>query len=68
MTTHRFMPPRTEDSDYTVTEFAAVKRLHPQTVRKMIKAGEIKSYRVGERGVRIPREERDWNIQAAKLA
>ena len=39
---------------YTVDEVAARMQVHPDTVRKEIRAGVLKAVRVGDRGVRIP--------------
>ena len=39
---------------YTVDEVAARMRVHPDTVRKEIRTGILKTIRVGDRGVRIP--------------
>ena len=39
---------------YTVDDVAARMQVHPDTVRKEIRAGVLKTIRVGDRGVRIP--------------
>ena len=39
---------------YTVDEVAARMQVHPDTVRKEIRTGILKTIRVGDRGVRIP--------------
>ena len=41
---------------YTVDEVAARMQVHPDTVRKEIRTGILKTIRVGDRGVRIPRD------------
>ena len=39
---------------YTVDDVAARMQVHPDTVRKEIREGALKTIRVGDRGVRIP--------------
>ena len=39
---------------YTVDDVAARMQVHPDTVRKEIRVGTLKTIRVGDRGVRIP--------------
>lgn len=41
----------------TVDEFAEWTRLSPSTIRRKVESGEIRSYRLGERSIRIPAPE-----------
>ena len=48
---------RTVQDYLRVKEVAALMAVSMQTVYKLVKNGELKSSRVGNRGIRIPREE-----------
>ncbi|MEX2264551.1 MAG: helix-turn-helix domain-containing protein [Bryobacteraceae bacterium] len=43
-----------DQKDYTVEEFAREKSLHPVTVRRLLRAGELPGYKIGPREWRIP--------------
>jgi len=49
-----------EEDFYTVMEFSNKLRIHPNTVRKLVKSGKIQSFRIGEgprSDYRIPKTE-----------
>lgn len=51
---------------YTIKETSSVLRLSPQTVRKLIKSGQLKAIRVGWRGWRVKEEDLEKYLEEAK--
>lgn len=45
-----------EPGGYTLDEAAIVLNCHRNTVKNMIRAKELRTYRVGKRGIRVTRE------------
>jgi excisionase family DNA binding protein len=55
----------TEPKVYTVEELAALLKVNPRTVYKMVDAGQIRSVRAG-RQIRIPQEALDAYLRGAQ--
>lgn len=47
----------------TVEEGASYLRVHPQTLRRWIKAGKVKAYRINRRTIRVKKEDLDSFIE-----
>jgi excisionase family DNA binding protein len=45
--------PEGVQADLTIDQVAAIRQVHPKTVRRWIANGELKAYRIGKRSVRI---------------
>src|SRR5580692_7897958 len=46
-----------EPADITVPQLAALAKMSESTIYRKVGSGEIRSYRLGERGIRIPASE-----------
>ena len=55
-----------EPGGYTLGEAAIRLRCHRNTVKNMVRAKELRTYRVGKRGIRVAKESVDQRLAGEK--